>query len=326
MNDIAEVPTIDISPLARSDSPAKRRVATEISRACRQSGFFYATGHSIDVGRLQDEVNEFYRTMTEEEKSRIAIHAYNPANPHIRNGFYMALPGKKAVESFCYLNPTFSDHHPMIRARMPLHEVNWWPDQLAHPTFRRYFEEYFKRVLGFSQLLLRGFALSLDRSEDFFDPHVTLADTLSAVSLIHYPYLDEYPGVKVASDGTKLSFEEHLDISLITVLFQTAVANLQVKTADGWLEVPTSAEDYLINCGTYMAHLTNSYYPAPLHRVKWVNAERLSLPFFVHAGNNSVFETFHPDGVPQKGVNGSIRYGDYLGHGLQALINSNGQT
>jgi isopenicillin-N synthase len=326
MNRVADIPTIDISPLTGEDQEAKRRVAVEIDRACRGLGFFYAAGHGIDVRRLQEEVNEFHRTMTDEEKFRIAINAYNAANPHVRNGYYMAIRGKKAVESFCYLNPSFTDEHPMIRAGAPLHEVNWWPDELAFPTFRAYCEQYYEDVLKLSRVLLRGFAVGLGRNEDYFDRHVILDDTLSAVSLIRYPYLDDYPPQKQAADGTKLSFEDHMDVSIITVLFQTPFPNLQVETPEGWLDLPVSADDFLINCGTYMAYLTNDYYSAPVHRVKWVNAERLSLPFFVHAGYNTVLEPFHVNGKPRRGGNQSIIYGEYLQHGLKALIEEKGQT
>lgn len=326
MNKIADIPTIDISPLFGEDREAKRRVALEINTACRGLGFFYATGHKIDVRRLQQEVNAFHWTMTDEEKFRIAIHAYNKANPHVRNGYYMAIRGKKAVESFCYLNPSFTDEHSMIRAGAPLHEVNWWPDESAHPNFRAYCEQYYKDVLDLSRVLLRGFALSLGKNEDYFDRDVILDDTLSAVSLIRYPYLEDYPPQKLAPDGTKLGFDDHIDASIITVLFQTPVPNLQVETPDGWLDLPVSANNFLINCGSYMAHLTNNYYPSPVHRVKWINAERLSLPFFVHAGHNTVLEPFQPDGKLGRSENQSIAYGEYLQHALKALIEKNGQT
>src|SRR5688572_30175336 len=132
----AEVPFIDIAPLSSGTPEQKRKVAQQIDKACRGSGFFYAVNHGIDVEKLQDVVNRFHNTMTDEEKHRLAINAYNPANPHVRNGYYMAVKGKKAVESYCYLNPAFTNDHPMIRAGAPGHEVNWWPDERRHPGFR----------------------------------------------------------------------------------------------------------------------------------------------------------------------------------------------
>ncbi|MDM5179170.1 2OG-Fe(II) oxygenase family protein [Massilia sp. DJPM01] len=323
---MAHVPVIDIGPLLGGDAQARRRAAAQIDSASRADGFFYASGHGIDVTRLQQQVNRFHHAMTEQEKLRIAIHAYNPANPHVRNGYYMAIKGKKAVESFCYLNPAFTDEHPMIRKGAPMHEVNWWPDDAAHPGFRAYCEQFYADMLALSRALLRGYALALGKEEGYFDVHVTPADTLSAASLIRYPYLDDYPATIIGADGTRLSFESHVDVSLLTVLFQTPIANLQVETADGWLDVPVSGEHFLVNCGTFMEHLTMGYYRAPLHRVKWVNAERLSLPFFVHAGNDATLQPFNPHAKARAGPNPDVAYGAYLQHGLAELIRRNGQT
>ncbi|WP_410643877.1 2OG-Fe(II) oxygenase family protein [Amycolatopsis sp. lyj-346] len=322
----SEVPTIDVSPLLGDDPAEKARVGEEINRACRGSGFFYAANHGVDVQRLQDVVNEFHRTMTPQEKHDLAIHAYNPDNPHIRNGYYKAIEGKKAVESFCYLNPSFHAGHPMIVAGDPMHEVNDWPDETRHPRFRPFCEEYYWTMFRLSSALMRGFALALGKDEEFFQPELAESETLSSVSMIRYPYLEDYPPVKTGPDGTKLSFEDHYDVSMLTVLFQTEVQNLQVETVDGWCDLPTSGDDFLVNAGTYLAYITNDYFPSPLHRVKFVNAERLSLPFFFHAGHHTLIEPFSPDGSRDGDLNPPVVYGDYLRHGLQALIVKNGQT
>jgi isopenicillin-N synthase len=181
-------------------------------------------------------------------------------------------------------------------------------------------------MLGLSLALLRGFALALGKPEDLFDHHVKGADTLSAVSLIRYPYLEDYPPVKTAPDGTKLSFEDHHDVSIITVLYQTPVPNLEVETPCGYQEVPTSGDCYLVNCGTYMAEMTNDYFPAPVHRVRYVNAERLSLPFFVHAGHGSRIEHFSPHDSQELNGSMDVSYGQYLELGLRELIVKNGRT
>jgi isopenicillin-N synthase len=237
----------------------------------------------------------------------------------------MPIEGKKAVESFCYLNPSFTNEHPSIQAGLPLHEVNWWPNESIHPIFREYCEQYYKNILEVSRAILRGYALSLGRAQDYFDEFVNLHDTLSAVSLIRYPYLADYPAQKQAPDGTLLSFEDHVDVSIITVLFQTPVPNLQVETPEGWRDLPVSGDNFLVNAGTFMTHLTRNYYPAPVHRVKWVNAERLSIPFFVHAGYSAMLQPFSPMGG-DAGWTEPMLYGDYLENGLKSLIKKNGQT
>ena len=326
MNSHASVPVIDISGLSGHDAAVKKDIADQIDRACRGSGFFYAANHGVDLAALQTITTDWHMAMTDEEKFELAIKAYNPANPRNRNGYYMAVKGKKANESFCYLNPAFNDDHPMIREGLPSHEVNIWPDQSRHPGTREYFERYFHEVFDVSATILRGFAIALGRDEDFFEPHFSRADTLSAVSLIRYPYLDDYPPVKTGPDGEKLSFEHHQDVSLITVLYQTAVPNLQVETAEGYLDIPVSDEYFLVNCGTYMAHLTNGYYPAPVHRVKFINAERLSIPFFANLSYHSTIAPFAPPQYAPAVSNPPVSYGHYLQHGLLDLIRSNGQT
>lgn len=322
----ADVPIIDMAPLRGDDPDAKQEVARQIDAACRGNGFFYAANHGIDLRALQEKTTEFHRRVSEEEKWNLAINAYNPQNARIRNGFYLAVKGKKANESYCYLNPNYSEQHRLIQAKLPLHEVNVWPDPVQHQGVSDYFDGYYREVFDVSATLLRGFALALGKEEHFFDGHFTTDDTLSAVSLIRYPFLEDYPPVKTGPDGTKLSFEHHQDASLITVLYQTAVPNLQVEVDGRYQDIPVSDEYFLVNCGTFMSYITNNYYPAPMHRVKFINAERLSIPFFVNLSYASAIEPFKPKGIAVETSNPTISYGKFLQHGLHALIVANGQT
>lgn len=108
----------------------------------------------------------------------------------------------------------------MIKANTPMHEVNVWPDDDKHPGFKQFQEAYYWSAFHLSSVLLRGFALAVGKDEHFFDNYFKKEDTLSSVRLIRYPYLDDYPPVKTAADGTKISFDSHVDVSLITVLYQ----------------------------------------------------------------------------------------------------------
>nr|P05189.1 RecName: Full=Isopenicillin N synthase; Short=IPNS [Hapsidospora chrysogena]pir/A24567/ isopenicillin N synthase (EC 1.14.11.-) [similarity] - fungus (Acremonium sp.) [Acremonium sp.]CAA26927.1 unnamed protein product [Hapsidospora chrysogena]prf//1112222A synthetase,isopenicillin N [Hapsidospora chrysogena] len=331
---VANVPRIDVSPLFGDDKEKKLEVARAIDAASRDTGFFYAVNHGVDLPWLSRETNKFHMSITDEEKWQLAIRAYNKEHEsQIRAGYYLPIPGKKAVESFCYLNPSFSPDHPRIKEPTPMHEVNVWPDEAKHPGFRAFAEKYYWDVFGLSSAVLRGYALALGRDEDFFTRHSRRDTTLSSVVLIRYPYLDPYPepAIKTADDGTKLSFEWHEDVSLITVLYQSDVQNLQVKTPQGWQDIQADDTGFLINCGSYMAHITDDYYPAPIHRVKWVNEERQSLPFFVNLGWEDTIQPWDPatakDGAKDAAKDKpAISYGEYLQGGLRGLINKNGQT
>jgi isopenicillin-N synthase len=324
MTKLLHVPRIDISPLRDGGPAAKRSVAQKIDEICQGTGFFYASGHGIDVDQLVEITTKMHRLVPPQEKYDLAIKAYNPASRRSRAGFYLSIEGKKAPESFCYLNPSFSEAHPRIVAEAPMHEVNVWPQPVDRLDWRAFFERYYWEIFDLSQTLLRGFAIGLGQSEDFFARHFRREDTLSAVSLIRYPYLTKYPPLEAAEDGTVLSFGDHLDVSLITILFQTPVPNLQAESVSGYRDVPVSGEDFLVNCGTYMDHLTHGLYPARRHRVAFINEERLSLPFFAHFGRDVAPILSASGGEVQ--VQRGLTYGQYLQHGLGDLIVKNGQT
>jgi len=323
----ADVPEIDIGPLFGDDAQAKQKVANKIGLACRNPGFFYAAGHGVDVDKLSEVTHRFHMNITEEEKWKLAIRAYTRASPHIRNGYSLPKPGKKAVESWCFLNPNFTPEHPEIKAGTPLHEVNDWPNEEQHPGFREFQTNYYWSVFNATLMVLRGMALALGKPEKFFDDYFRKDDTLSSVALIRYPYLDPYPPVHVAEDGTKLSFEWHKDVSLITVLYQSDVQNLQVLTDVGYQDVLANNRCFLINCGGFMDYITKGYFFAPKHRVKWINEERQSLPFFCNLGQHTRIQPFTPHQEDKdEPVEKPMSYGEYLGGGLKALIVKNGQT
>lgn len=96
------VPTIDISPLFGDDKNAKLKVAGEIDQACRGSGFFLISNHGITVlDKLVETTKKFHQSMTDQEKFDLAIVAYNEKNSkQHRNGYYLPIKGKKAVESY----------------------------------------------------------------------------------------------------------------------------------------------------------------------------------------------------------------------------------
>lgn len=96
------VPTIDISPLFGANLQEKLNVAAEIDKACRGSGFFFASNHGVDIlDDLVKTTRKFHQSISEKEKFDLAIVAYNKDNTtQKRNGYYLPVEGKKAVESY----------------------------------------------------------------------------------------------------------------------------------------------------------------------------------------------------------------------------------
>jgi isopenicillin-N synthase len=117
----------------------------------------------------------------------------------------------------------FNEEHELIKANKPLHEINKWPDEEKHKGYKEFIIQYYWKTFGMCKVLLRGFSLALGKNENFFDEYFNSHDTMSSLRLIRYPYIENYPPVITAADGTKLNFDTHRDVSLLTVLYQPCI-------------------------------------------------------------------------------------------------------
>ena len=61
-----------------------------------------------------------------------------------------------------------------------------------------------------------------------------------------------------------------------------------------------------------MQRWTNNAYCAANHRVKHVNVERVSVPFFVEPSYDCLVESFTPFSTESSPLFSPIKYGDYI--------------
>ncbi|MGD9802104.1 MAG: 2-oxoglutarate and iron-dependent oxygenase domain-containing protein [Hyphomicrobiaceae bacterium] len=76
MNKHLHAPRIGIITLSASDPTARHAVARDIDEISRGPGFFYASGHGVDVDRLIEMTAKMRLTLPAQEKHNIAIKAY----------------------------------------------------------------------------------------------------------------------------------------------------------------------------------------------------------------------------------------------------------
>lgn len=55
-----------------------------------------------------------------------------------------------------------------------------------------------------------------------------------------------------------------------------------------------SSTNFVVNTGQAMNRWTNDVYKANNHRVRFIDVERISVPFFVEPGYNTRIESFTP--------------------------------
>ncbi len=277
------IPVIDIGGLRSAEIRDRKAVATEIRKASHAVGFFYITNHGIEdpvVDRMFAEIKRFF-DLPLEVKNQIAI-----TKSPISRGFepigYQTLDQTAApdLKEGFYIGVERGPDDPLVQARTPNHGPNQWPSDL--PGWRSQMEQYFDLMLGLSQQLLRGLALSLDVDEYYFDCMTN--NPMAILRLLHYPPHPAQASPEQLGCGT------HTDWGCITILLQDEVGGLEVCTSNGeWIPAKPIPGTFVINLGDMMARWTNDYYQSTPHRV--VNRsgkERYSIPFFFDANYHAL--------------------------------------
>jgi isopenicillin N synthase-like dioxygenase len=273
MTQTSSLPVIDMSALrASGGSAAKLEVARSIEDACRDSGFFYATGHGIpaDLFARLDAASRTFFALPEAEKLEIrmarggrAWRGYFPVGGELTSG-------KADMKEGIYFGTELAPDHPRVRAGLPLHGASLFPFQV--PELRGAVLDYLKAATVTAHALMEGIALSLKLDAGYFHRTYTANPTI-LFRIFHYPAMP--PGSKAWGVG------EHTDYGLLTLLAQDDLGGLQVKTSRGWIDAPPIPGTLVCNIGDMLDRLTGGQYRSTPHRAKNVSGRgRLSFPFF----------------------------------------------
>jgi polar amino acid transport system ATP-binding protein len=256
---LTAVPVIDVSALWAGTS-ARAAVAAEIGQACRAQGFFYVTGHGVDLGvcdRLVAASRHFFALDPPTKMhSRMSLggrawRGYFPAGGELTSG-------RPDWKEGLYLGSELPDDHPLVRARTPLHGRNVFP---SLPAFRGTVLAYIDALTRLGHALMEGIALSLGLDATYFADRYT-ADPLILFRIFNYPSRPAPMGQDV-----RWGVGEHSDYGLLTILWQDDVGGLQVKTREGWIEAPPVAESFVCNIGDMLDRMTGGLYRSTPHRV-----------------------------------------------------------
>ncbi|MBB5869965.1 isopenicillin N synthase-like dioxygenase [Allocatelliglobosispora scoriae] len=290
------LPVIDISSSGAADG---------IRAACRESGFFYVSGHGVPdevLKRVDQAAREFF-ALPEERKAEISMARGGRAwrgwfpvggeltsgRPDLKEGLYFGT--ESAVST------------------RPLQGANLFPADV--PDLGPAVLDYLDRLTAVAQTVLSGVAVSLDLPADYFSAGYT-ADPTVLFRIFHYP------PAPAGDDGWGVG--EHTDYGLLTLLAQDDNGGLQVRTAGGWIDAPPIPGTFVCNIGDMLDRLTGGYYRSTPHRVRNVSGnDRLSFPFF-----------FDPDFTAEvPPLPGAARVGDdgrdrWDGQDLQAFTGTYG--
>jgi isopenicillin N synthase-like dioxygenase len=141
------------------------------------------------------------------------------------------------------------------------------------------------------EALLGAIAVGLGEDPQFFSRAVRVGEPLSCLRFNRYPVVSpggapkQHTGIEHHGEG--LACEEHRDMSILTLLDQGDVGGLQIYQEGEWRDVPVTPGALVVNVGGGLQRWTNNVLVATSHRVRLVDSERISIPFFLEAAYDS---------------------------------------
>lgn len=274
LHEKASLPVIDMTPLFTSNVAERTEVAAAIQQACRESGFFYISGHGVAPQCLEalDAASRRFFSLPEDIKMKVAMAHGGLA----WRGFFPVggelTSGKPDIKEGLYFGSELPPYHARVVAGWPLHGANLWPEEV--PELREAVTDYMTSVAKAASVLLEGIALSLDLTPDYFAANYT-ADPTILFRIFHYP-----PPAGSSAEGS-WGVGEHTDYGLLTLLAQDRHGGLQVKTPGGWIDAPPIEGTLVCNIGDMLDRLTGGWFRSTPHRVRNVSGQdRLSFPLF----------------------------------------------
>lgn len=298
------LPVIDLGPLL-DGGPEGTRVAEEIDAACRSHGFFIVVGHRVDPGsleRLDAAAREFF-ALADEVKARIAMplggrawRGWFPTGGELTSG----VPDRKEG---LYFGTELAADDPRVRAGLPLHGPNQWPDEPAE--LRPAVATWMAEMTRLGQTVLSAMAVGLGLSGDWFERHLT-ADPTILFRIFRYPPVSPDPsdpaavGAGADREGrSRWGVAEHTDYGLLTLLAGSDLSGLEVRTKSGWLAVPPVPGAIVCNLGDMLERITDGRYRSTPHRVHPPSeGDRLSFPFFMDPSWDAPVSAIPLDGDP----------------------------
>jgi isopenicillin N synthase-like dioxygenase len=276
------LPVIDIAGTAGGDDAVCQAVARDLQKACRDTGFFYVTGHGVAAALIAaqfDWARRFFALPAETKAGLHMKHSRSFAGYEPLAGQTLDAASPPDLKEGYYYTTDLPADDAYVMAGIRGYGGNQWP--VAAPDFdaagfRMQMQAYHAALRGLGDRLLGLLARSLELAPDFFVPMYQRPNAV--VRLLHYP------PQPVAASFNQLGAGAHTDWGGITLLAQDDAGGLEVQNAaDDWITAPPLADSFVVNLGDLVQRWTNDFYRSNMHRVLNRAAtprDRYSVPFF----------------------------------------------
>ncbi len=274
---VERIPVLDVGGFLDDAPGAREDLARAVATTCADTGFLVITNHGISQTLIDGAfaaASDFF-DLPEQRKLALKVGdlniGYLPYGAQIIRTSKVNLNTKPNYSESFYIVTDRSQDDPEIVAGNPLHGLNKWPADL--PSFRARTVEYFQAMRPLAHRMVSLIATSLGLPADYFDadfhePTITLR-------LIRYPSHD-------GAEDNQFGFAPHIDTSFLTLLAQSALPGLEVRTLEGdWIRPPAIPGTFVVNTGEMLSRYANDrYVPTPHRVINANNALRHAIPFF----------------------------------------------
>jgi len=294
------IPILDLGPYLAGAPGADARLAAELRRACEEIGFYFITGHGVPQGLIDAAFAETARFHAQPlaDKMQLLINdhmiGYLPLGYSTFRSSTINRNTRHDLNEALFIRRERAPDDPDVVSGKRWRGLNQWPAGL--PGFRDTMLRYFRTMEGLARRLLPLYALALDLPRDYFLPlfdgaHINLR-------LSHYP-------ANEAAEDNQFGIAPHADAGFMTLLPQSAVPGLEIRTTAGdWFAAPSLPGSYLVNTGDTLNRWTNGRFLSTPHRASNRSGhERYAMPFFYDPNTDTLIEclpTCQAPGNPPK--------------------------
>jgi isopenicillin N synthase-like dioxygenase len=193
LSEFSHVPVVDVAPFvnqtALNQTAERAKAAEQIGTACRESGFFYISGHGVDESlcRQLETLSRRFFDQSEAEKMQIAMsrggrawRGYFPVGGELTSG-------KPDRKEGLYFGAELAADHPAVLAGKPLHGPNLFPEI---PGFRETVLRYIDSLTQLGRALVSGISLGLGLSQDDLQRRY-ISDPFVLFRIFNYPAATE---------------------------------------------------------------------------------------------------------------------------------------
>ncbi|MBM4258418.1 MAG: isopenicillin N synthase family oxygenase [Deltaproteobacteria bacterium] len=273
------IPVLDLGPFLAGESGALQRLGQEVREALEDIGFFFIKNHGIPQALIDRVFGENARFHALPMKRKLAVKVNGKGIGYMPPGLQQPkynqdeAPRKPDIGEAFFIGREVNAKTDTVDASDPIYQGgNQWPQEL--PGFRDALLEYFAAMEELSLRLLPVYATALRLPEDFFDPAFVHSRPMGILRVSHYP--------GTACDVNQFNASPHIDGDFITILAQSEVPGLELRTPEKkWIQAPALPGTLLVNAGEILRLWSNGRFRATLHRViNQSGRDRYAIPFF----------------------------------------------